>query len=194
MLFDFKFKRSHTKAQKVINTEFSASNFIPYSCHYNSDTILLHDKSLMRVVKVSGFSFETADDEDLEIKKNMRNSLFKGMGQGTFSMMFHTVRRRQEAYPDGKMPDVFSQYTDDEWKYRHGDKYTFVNEHYISILRKKDASSSAFFENAAKAIEKHTDKTAWERELRDAFFELDEMTERMLNAYSRKRQIWRVIA
>lgn len=184
MFADFRFKRKTTKAQKVINNEFSASNFIPYLCHYNSDTILLKDNSLMRIIKVSGFSFETADDEDLEIKKNMRNSLFKGMGQGTFTMMFHTVRRRQEAYPDGKMPDVFSQYTDDEWRYRHGGKYTFINEHFVSIIRKKDTSGAALLENAAKAIEKRTDKTAWERELKDAFFELEEMTERMLNAYS----------
>ena len=137
MFHNLQLKHAKTHSQKIINNEYSASNFIPYACHYNSDTILLENKSLLRVIKVSGFSFETADDDDLEIKKNLRNSLFKGMGQGTFEMMFHTIRRRQEAYPDGKMPNVFSQYTDDEWRYRHGDKHTFINEHYISIIKKK---------------------------------------------------------
>ena len=185
MFFDFKIKKIQTKNQKVIDNEYSMADFLPYKCHYNSDTILLEDKSLVRVIKVTGFSFETADDEDLENKKNLRNSLFKGMGQGTFSMMFHTIRRKQEAYPDGIMPDLFSQYTDDEWRYRHGDKNTFINEHYVTILRKaKSESSTAFIENAMKAIEKRADNTAWERELKDAYSELDEMTDRMLNAYA----------
>ena len=185
MLNDFfRFKKVQTEHQKIINNEFSVANFIPYLCHYNAETILLHDKSLMKVIKVDGFSFETADDVDLENKKNLRNSLFKGMGQGTFSMMFHTIRRRQAAYPDGSMPNIFSQYTDDEWRYRHRDKTTFINEHYITIIRKKDVSGAALIENIAKLIEQKTDKEAWKRELQDAYAELDEMADRVMHAYS----------
>jgi len=183
-MFGLKFKKIQTEHQNIIKNEYSAGNFLPYVCHYNSNTLLLTENRLMRVIKVKGFSFETADDEDLENKKNLRNSLFKGMGSGTFSMMFHTIRRRQRAYPDGSMPNLFSQYTDDEWRYRHGDKHTFINEHYVTIIRKQDQSTTALLENFAKAIEKKTDKDAWQRELRDSFGELDEMTERMLNAYS----------
>ncbi|MBT4879215.1 MAG: VirB4 family type IV secretion/conjugal transfer ATPase [Alphaproteobacteria bacterium] len=180
----FNFKKVQTARQKVINNEYSAVNFLPYKCHYNDNTILLTQNRLLRVIKVKGFSFETADDEDLENKKTLRNSLFKGMGSGSFSMMFHTVRRRQKAYPDGSMPNSFSQYADDEWRYRHGDKHTFINEHFVSIIRKKDESSTAMLSNIAKAIEKKADKNAWKRELQDAYGELDEMTDRMLNAYS----------
>lgn len=180
----FNFKKVQTARQKVINNEYSAVNFLPYKCHYNDNTILLTENRLLRVIKVKGFSFETADDEDLENKKTLRNSLFKGMGSGSFSMMFHTVRRRQKAYPDGSMPNSFSQYADDEWRYRHGDKHTFINEHFVSIIRKKDESGTAMLSNIAKAIEKKTDKNAWKRELQDAYGELDEMTDRMLNAYS----------
>ncbi len=182
-MFDIRLKKAQTKNQKIIQNEFSAANFIPYVCHYNSNTILLTKNRLMRIIKVKGFSFETADDDDLEIKKNLRNSLFKGMGQGSFSMSFHTVRRKQKAYPDGKMPNVFTQYVDDEWRERHSDKHTFVNEHYVSIIRKKDESTSALLENAAKAIEKTTDKNAWKRELKECYDDLEEMTDRMMSAY-----------
>ena len=184
MIFDLKFKTHKTDKQKVIDKEYSASNFLPYICHYNSDTILLTKNRLMRVIKIKGFSFETADDIDLENKKNLRNSLFKGMGQGTFTMAFHTIRRKQKAYPDGEMPNSFSEFVNDEWKYRHSGKYTFINEHYISIIRKKDESSTAMLGNVVKALEKRTDPNAWKRELQDAFAELEEMTERILNAYS----------
>jgi type IV secretion system protein VirB4 len=179
-----KISKTKTRYQKIIDKEFSAANFLPYECHYNEDTILFKDKRLMRVIRVKGFSFETADDIELVTKKDMRNSLFKGMGGGTFLMSFHTVRRRQEAFPAGDMPNTFSRYTNDEWRYRHGDKETFVNEHYISIIKKQDTSKQAFIENIVKAIERGSDKTAWEQELKDSYAELDEMTNRMRNAFS----------
>ena len=183
-MFGFNYKKNSTDSSKIIKNEYSAANFLPYVCHYNDNTLLLTKNRLLRVVKIRGFSFETADDIDLENKKSLRNSLFKGMGSGGFSMMFHTIRRRQKAYPDGEMPNVFSQYTDDEWRYRHGDKYTFINEHYISIIKKKDESATALLDNLAKAIEKQADKNAWKRELKDSYAELEEMSERILTAYA----------
>ncbi|MFZ8864700.1 MAG: VirB4 family type IV secretion/conjugal transfer ATPase [Rickettsiales bacterium] len=183
-MFKLNLKKIRTNKQKFINNEYSATNFLPYICHYNSNTLLMTEGRLMRVIKVKGFSFETADDEDLENKKSLRNALFKGMGSGSFSMMFHTIRRRQRAYPDGNMPNLFSQYADEEWRYRHGDKHSFINEHYVTIIRKKDKSTTALLGNVLKAIEKKTDKNAWIRELQDNYDELDEMTDRMLNAYA----------
>ena len=66
-----KLKQTHTKKQKFADREIPNSNFIPYLCHWNRNTILTKNKSLMQVIKVSGYSFETADDVDLDIKKNL---------------------------------------------------------------------------------------------------------------------------
>ena len=104
------------KNEKYFKTECSVANFIPYESHLTSDTILLKNKDMLKVIKVRGFSFETADDYDLNNKKELRNSLFKGMGQGSFVMNFYTVRRRQEAFPGGEMPNLFSAYTNEEWR------------------------------------------------------------------------------
>jgi type IV secretion system protein VirB4 len=180
----FKFRKTYSKNHKFAEKEFSASEFIPYQTHYNSTTILTKTNELMSVIKISGYSFETADDEELEIKKSLRNSLFKGMGSGKFAMWFHTVRRRQEAFVDSKMPNLFSHYLNEEWKARNSGKDTFINEHYITVIRKNDTSTAAFFENAAKAIQRQTDKDAWIREMRDMYSELSEIVDRVLNTYS----------
>lgn len=182
-MLDLKLGKAKAKNEDFFKSECSAASFIPYQRHYNESTILLDGQNLLRVIQVKGFSFETADDSDLDNKKDLRNSLFKGMAQGNFIMNFYTVRRRQEAFPDGDMPNTFSHYTNEEWRYRHGDKHTFVNEHYISIIRKKDESSGAAIGNIVKALEQSTDKGAWKKELKEAYDELDEMTDRMLNAY-----------
>jgi len=56
---------------------------------------LTNNNGLLQVIKVSGFSFETADDDDLDIRKDIRNSLFKNMASRNVTLYFHTVRRRK---------------------------------------------------------------------------------------------------
>jgi type IV secretion system protein VirB4 len=170
--------------QQYLNSEISASEYIPYQCHWDNNTIMLKDGSLMRVVKVNGFSFETADDEDIDIKKQGRNNLFKGMASGNFALWFHTVRRREKAFPSGEMSNIFTKKLDDEWKAKHSDDRTFVNEHYISIIRKEDKSGLAFFGNLAKKIRNTADKLAKDRDIRESFDELEELTERIMGGFA----------
>lgn len=176
--------RPQAKNQKYFKSECSVANFIPYKSHFTSDSILLKNMDMMKVIKVKGFSFETADDFDLNNKKDLRNSLFKGMGQGSFVMNFYTFRRRQEAFPGGEMPNLFSSYTNEEWRMRHGDKHTFVNEHYIAIIRKKSSGEDTAFDKLVKSIEQRTDDSATQREMLDQYGELDEVANRVLNAYA----------
>ena len=83
--------------EKIIKNEASASHFIPYKCHWNSNTIITHKEELLRVIKIKGFAFETADDIDIDLKKNARNNLLKGMASGNFFLYFHTFRRKEKS-------------------------------------------------------------------------------------------------
>ncbi len=179
----FKLKKTVPKNETLVRYETSASNFIPYKCLYNSDTLLTKDDKLVRIIKIKGFSFETADDIDIDLKKDARNNLLKGMAVGTLSLYFHTIRRKEKGYPDGIMPDSFSKRLDDEWSQRHTDQ-SYINEHYISIIRGKETSGVAKIENMIKSIQQKADKSAKEKELTEAFNDLDEMTERILNGFS----------
>lgn len=169
--------------EKVTKYETSAAHFIPYKCHWNSDTILTRNEELVRVIKIKGFAFETADDVDIDLKKVARNNLLKGMASGSFSLYFHTFRRKEKGFPDGDMPDKFSERVNQEWAAKHSDQKSFINEHYFTIVRGQDKSGVAALENMAKKIQHKADKTAWENHMRDAFGELEEMTERILNGF-----------
>ena len=48
--------------------------FIPYLYHYNPTTIITKDNHLLSILKVEGFSSETADDEEIDIKKIFTNN------------------------------------------------------------------------------------------------------------------------
>ena len=169
--------------EKVTKYEVSAAHFIPYKCHWNSDTILTYNEELVRIIKIKGFSFETADDIDIDLKKSARNNLLKGMSSGSFSLYFHTIRRKEKGFPDGEMPDLFSESVNREWAAKHSDDKCFVNEHYFTIIRGQDKSGAAVIEHMAKKLQDRADKSTWENYMREAFDELEEMTERILNGY-----------
>lgn len=170
--------------EKIARSEITASHFIPYKCHWNSNTIFTHKDELVRIIKLKGFAFETADDIDIDIKKNGRNNLLRGMSSGNFSLYFHTIRRKEKSFPDGSMPDNFSKRINEEWTQKHSDDRSFINEHYLSIIRGQDKSGVAILEYLAKKVQHRTDKTAWENHIKESYDELEEMTERIMNGYS----------
>ena len=179
-----RFATVKANTEKTASAEVSMAHFIPYRCHWNNNTLLTYKDELVRIVKIKGFAFETADDEEVDLKKNSRNNLLKAMSSGNFSLYFHTIRRKEKGFPDGDMPDNFSQKVNDEWGARHSDDKSFINEHYLTIIRGSEKSSIAAIENAIKSLQHKTDKSSWEEDMRAAYEEIEEMTERVLNGFS----------
>lgn len=178
-----------TNKQSYADREVGTSNFIPYLCHYNSKCILTKRKELMQVIRVSGFSFETADDEDVDIKKNMLNLLFKGFQTGGFLLYFHTIRRKADVIleesssidPFIKKPKSFSDYVTQEWQKKYSGDRSYINELYVTVIKRPDARGAAIVEHLIKKFKATADKTAWEQDIRDAYEELEEATGRVLS-------------
>ena len=163
--------------------EVSAAEFIPYEHHWDKDTIITKKRELLQILKIDGFSFETADDDVVDMKKLVRNSLYKSMAEGTFSLYFHMVRRRQSAYPNGAPPEGFAKYVDDSWRKKHHTRSTFVNELYITVIRKKDDKGAAKIENLFNRIEQKANKDADAIQLQEMHKELKEAVYRVLATF-----------
>jgi len=186
------FKLSKTTASKesYAKQEKSVSHFIPYKAHWNKNTIITKDNSLLQVMKVGGFSFETADDEDLDIRKTVRNSLLKNMSSGNIVLYFHTVRRRKsmiqqnteyDVDPTGRISQDFISYLSRQWHDKRKNSDSYFNELYISILYRPDKQGAAFVEYLLNKIRQKSDKSAWESDMREMHESLQEMTTRVLN-------------
>lgn len=169
---------------KYFKWETSSSIYIPYKCFWNSNTILLKNNAFLRVIKIKGFSFETADDEDIDIKKEARNNLLKGMVSGNIGLYFHTIRKKKEAFPEGEMTNAFAKRINDEWKIRHDGDRSFANEHYLSIIRKDDTQGLAKAATFFKRLRNKIDEKAKIRNMRENFIEMEEITSRILNGLS----------
>ena len=84
----FKLFKTASAKEPYSKKEKPVAHFIPYKGHWDKNTILTKNNGLLQVIKVSGFSFETADDDDLDIRKSIRNSLFKNMASGKCNIVF----------------------------------------------------------------------------------------------------------
>ena len=173
-----------TKKHKVAKKEVSMAHFIPYKCHWNYNTIITHDERLIRVVKIKGFSFETADDIDVDIRKRARNNLLKSMSSGNFSLYFHTVRRKEKGFPEGEMPEGFSKDLNEAWRHKHSDSECYMNEHYFTIIRGLSKGGISGIQNMITKIQHQADKTSWENYMNEAFEELEEITERVVTGFA----------
>ena len=175
-----KLSRRHTKKAAYSKNEVSASNFIPYDYHWDRETIVTKKKEFLQIIKLEGFSFETADDEDVDMKKLVRNSLMKSLADGTFAVWYHTVRRKQSAYPGGKQPPGFPAHVDKLWREKHDHKDSFINELYITVLRKPDTKGAAKIHHFLKRASEAGNKASQVQAMRDTQKELTEVTGRLV--------------
>lgn len=177
------FKRRQVSNAEQSKREVSAADFIPYLYHFDKETIITKKDELMQTIKLEGFAFETADDEDVDMKKMVRNSLYKSMGEGTFALWFHIIRRRQSAYPGGTMPKGFAARTDELWKQKHHSKDSYINELYLTIVRKADTKGAAKIEHLWNKLEQRADAKSRDNQLREMHKELKETVYRVLATF-----------
>ena len=129
----FQLFRPQDKNRSYERSEKSFSQMIPYTYHYDDNTILTKDNQFISVIKLDGFSFQTADDDDVDNKKNLRNNLFKSLTADGLSICVHTIRKRHSAFPAGEFDNIFTKMLNDQWKQKHGPARSFINEYYVSV-------------------------------------------------------------
>lgn len=175
-------KRKTLKAS-VGKKEISQTKYIPFKGHWDENIIITKNNELMLVIKVDGFSFETADDEDLDTKKTILNTLFKSIAGGNYALYFHTVRKKESSSVGGEFQNTFCKELNEEWKRKHAGVVSFKNDLYVTIIYKKDTEGAVGKSvSMFKAINKAADKEAQGIELRDASKALREIASRLLGS------------
>lgn len=176
-----KFSRRQTKNAYYANNEVPESEFVPYLSHWNRNTVMTKSKELLQVIKVSGFSFETADDEDLDMRKNVRNSLYRSIASGNYALYFHTVRRRQAASIGGTQPAGFAEEVHKKWMEKHRAHESFVNDLYITVIRKHDTKGLAIIEHVFTSLAQQADQAGAEKAMKDGYKDMQDVTNRILS-------------
>ena len=150
-----------TTRGKTTLTETPVSGFIPYSHHIDDHTIVTKDGYFLQVIRVDGFSFETADQTELNYRKHVRNTLWRGLGNSRFAVYHHIIRREVTMYPDSDFED-FCEALDNEWRAKLDEKRLFINEQFITVVRRPLRGSVGILTEAMRIISSKADKQAAE--------------------------------
>ena len=113
----------------------------------------------------------------------VRNSLLKSMADGTFALWFHTIRRRQSGYPAGAQPSGFASDLNKQWYKKHHSKDTYVNDLYVTVIRKADKKGAAKIGHLFNKLGGAVDKAAADEKLRESHKELSEAVYRVLATF-----------
>lgn len=109
---------------------------IPYDGHVTKNVVITTDGDYVMVFKLSGVSFDSADDTQWN---NWHNSLCNTLrGNGFYdprvTIWTHIVRRTDNEYPEGEYPEGFSRDFNERYRGRVVSELLMVNELYLTVV------------------------------------------------------------
>jgi type IV secretion system protein VirB4 len=136
-----------TRAAKVLAPrEAAIGDRLPYAGHLDAQTIATRDGQLIQVLKLEGFSAETAGDDELSYRKAVRETLLRGAASSRLAIYHHVVRR-QVTPPETAAPeDPFCAALDAAWQARLAARRLYVNELYLTLVSRPLQGTAGFIE------------------------------------------------
>ncbi|ANM08377.1 VirB4 family type IV secretion/conjugal transfer ATPase [Rhizobium phaseoli] len=114
--------------------ELGPETFIPYVRHVDETTIALESRALMTMIALDGVSFETSDIRDLNGLHRSLNTLYRNIADERLALWTHVVRRRDNAYPDGRFANAFSDGLNAKYRHRMVREDLFRNDLYLTLV------------------------------------------------------------
>jgi type IV secretion system protein VirB4 len=132
--------------------EQAAGARLPYARHVDDATIETRDGRLIQTLHLSGYPFETADTDELNYRKTVRETMLRGVANSRFALYHHVVRREVSAELDGAFPDDFSRALDEAWRVRLGARRLYVNELFLTLVRRPMQGRIGLMEEMVRSL------------------------------------------
>src|SRR6478609_3939361 len=130
--------------------EAHAGDRLPYARLIDENTILLRDGSLMTALLVPGLLFETEDSMTLNAHAATREVMLRANLDARFVLYHHVVRRRVSVELVGQFDDPLSAHIDRRWRDKLAGGSLFVNDQFITLVRRPARGKAGLAERAAK--------------------------------------------
>lgn len=129
-------KKDDTIFGKEAKAEASIGRFVPYTRLIDEETIKTKEGYFLKIIQVEGMPFETADEVDINQRKNVRATLLRGLSNSRFALYHHIIRREENSTQEDFFENDFCRSLDHAYQERLAGKRMFVNEQYITIVRR----------------------------------------------------------
>ncbi|QRM32747.1 VirB4 family type IV secretion/conjugal transfer ATPase [Microvirga sp. VF16] len=120
----------------VAAREKTIAEMLPYLRHVDEQTIRTKDGMLMSFVKFDGFCFQTADQADINLKLEGRNTFVRALNDSRFAVYSHIIRREIQPTIDGRFSNPFCDLLNERYAASIRDQRMFVNDLYLTVIRK----------------------------------------------------------
>ncbi len=125
-----------TRNPKIIAAEKCVSAHLPFAAQIDDHTILTAHGMLFQTLHLRGLLFETADAQELNYRKILRDSMLQAVGSSRFALYHHVVRRQVDVELAGLHRDSFSTRLDQRWRERLSRRQLYVNDLYLTLVRR----------------------------------------------------------
>ncbi len=131
-------------SKRIARRERRAAMMLPYARHLDANTIATRDGQQVQVIHLAGFAFETADTQELNYRKNVRDTLLRGIASSKLSIGAYVIRHMVRPGLEGDFANSFSRNLDDMWRHRLSGSRLFVNDLFITLTRKPGMGNQGF--------------------------------------------------
>lgn len=136
--------------------EAKVGDRLPYARLIDESTVLLRDGSVMSAIQVPGLLFETEDSDALNAHAATREVMLRSTLDARFVMYHHVIRRRVEVELDAEFPDALSRHIDARWKQRLAGGSLFINDQFITLIRRPARGKTGLPERLSKMFARST--------------------------------------
>ena len=130
--------------------EAHAGDRLPYAQLVDGNALLLRDGSLMGALQVPGLLFETEDTDALNAHAQTREVMLRSNLDARFVMYHHVIRRRVSVELSAQYDDPLSAHIDARWQEKLSSGSLFVNDQFVTLVRRPARGKAGFAERAAK--------------------------------------------
>jgi type IV secretion system protein VirB4 len=135
---------------KLWSKETKAGDRLPYGRLVNGRTVELRDGSLMQMLHLEGYAFETADTEDLNYRHTVRDVMLRGIANSRFVLHHHIIRRPIDPTLVGEFADPVCADIDDVWQQRMSSRRLFVNDLFLTLTRRPAKGKVGLIERSTR--------------------------------------------
>ena len=132
--------------------EAHAGDRLPYRALLDENTLLLRDGSILTALLVPGISFETADTAELNALAATREVMLRSTLDARLVLYHHVIRRRVHAEAGGQFDDPLAAHIDQRWRERLGNGALFVNDQFITLLRRPARGKAGWAERLTRRL------------------------------------------